>query len=165
MQTWVWDFGDGQSSKEKHPAHTYENAGVYTVTLAVTGPTGTVAERKRNLIRVTSVPTVVDDSEQLPSKHTLFQNYPNPFNPVTNLQFNLAPNSSSGSDSKLIVLKIYDVLGREIVTLVDNELSPGSHVIQWDGKDSSGRPVAAGMYLYRLEAGAFVQTKKLLLLR
>lgn len=165
VQTWVWDFGDGQSSKEKHPAHTYENAGVYTVTLAVTGPTGTVAERKRNLIRVASVPTVVDDSEQLPSKHTLFQNYPNPFNPVTNLQFNLAPNSSSGSDSKLIVLKIYDVLGREIVTLVDNELSPGSHVIQWDGKDSSGRPVATGMYLYRLEAGAFVQTKKLLLLR
>ncbi|MCZ6818679.1 MAG: PKD domain-containing protein [Calditrichaeota bacterium] len=165
VQTWVWDFGDGHSSTENHPFHIYENAGVFTVTLSVTGPTGTVTERKRNLIRVTSAPTSVNDDEQLPDRHTLFQNYPNPFNPVTNLRFYLASKSNSDSNTGPVVLKIYDVLGREIVTLVDTELAPGNHVIQWDGRNASGRSVASGMYLYRLQAADFVQIKKLLLLR
>jgi len=88
-----------------------------------------------------------------PEQFVLDQNYPNPFNPNTRIEFKV-PRSG------FVSLKVYDVLGREVVTLVNEELKPGSYERTFDG---SG--LANGVYFYRLRAGEFVDTKKLVLLR
>ena len=85
--------------------------------------------------------------------YRLYQNYPNPFNPVTNLEFGI-------SDLGFVSLKVYDVLGKEVKTLV-NEIKPaGSYRIEFDGSNLN-----SGVYFYRLEAGDFVQTKRMLLIK
>jgi len=82
-----------------------------------------------------------------------YQNYPNPFNPVSHLEFGI-------SDLGFVSLKVYDVLGREIKTLV-NEIKPaGTYKIEFDGSN-----FASGVYFYRLEAGDFIQTKRMVLIK
>lgn len=88
----------------------------------------------------------------------LRQNYPNPFNPVTTIVFEL---SVSGNVS----LRIYDTAGRLVRELVNERRSAGRHEEAWDGRDSSGRVVASGIYFYRLDAGSFARTRKMVLLR
>ncbi len=83
---------------------------------------------------------------------------PNPFNPTTRLDFEIA---RSGPVS----LKVYDPAGRLVATLLDETLSAGPHHVTWDGRDSSGRLAAAGIYLYRLEAGDFSDTRRMTLIR
>jgi hypothetical protein len=92
-------------------------------------------------------------AETVPTVPCLYQNYPNPFNPVTNFKFSIA-------NCQLTILKVYDVLGREVATLVDEVKQPGTYEVQWDASD-----VASGMYYFRLQAGSFVETRKLVLLR
>ncbi|MCK4591799.1 MAG: T9SS type A sorting domain-containing protein, partial [Candidatus Latescibacteria bacterium] len=86
------------------------------------------------------------------------QNYPNPFNSRTMIRFDL-PNSSH------VKLLIYNILGQKIKTLFDGQKTAGTHIVEWDGKDSFGRNVSSGIYLYKMEAGDFVQEKKMVLLR
>ncbi|RMG40242.1 MAG: T9SS C-terminal target domain-containing protein [Methanobacteriota archaeon] len=89
----------------------------------------------------------------------LDQNYPNPFNPVTNIQFSVI-------SKQFVVLKVFDLLGREVKTLMEKNLSAGEYKVQWDGRNDAGILVASGMYLYRLTAGTqYIKTKKLILLR
>ncbi len=90
---------------------------------------------------------------KIPASLTLRQNFPNPFNPNTEIQFSLPRKSH-------VTLTIFDLLGRQVATLVSEELSAGSYSTRWD---AAGFP--SGVYLYRLRAGDFVETKKLLLLR
>lgn len=97
--------------------------------------------------------SVGDERVVLPAVFELTQNYPNPFNPVTNFQFSIA-------NSQLTILQVYDVLGREVATLVNELKQPGVYTMQWD---ASG--VASGVYFYRLNAGPFVQTKKMILMK
>ena len=86
--------------------------------------------------------------------YRLSQNYPNPFNPSTSIEFRLG-------NSSLVTLKVYDILGREIATLIDGQrLNKGIHQARFDAST-----LASGMYLYRLEAGAFTQTRKMMLLK
>ncbi|MDZ7304916.1 MAG: T9SS type A sorting domain-containing protein [candidate division KSB1 bacterium] len=89
----------------------------------------------------------------IPKVYALHQNYPNPFNPSTTFEFAL-PKAS------LVTLKIYDLLGNDVATLVAEKLPAGKHQCVWEAKG-----LASGVYLYRLEAGEFVQTRKLILLR
>ena len=96
---------------------------------------------------------VKDNHNQNPTRFALNQNYPNPFNPSTVISYQL----STVSNVKLIV---YDMLGREIVVLVDDKQNAGTHQTQWDAE---GLP--SGVYFYRLKAGTFTETKKLVLLR
>lgn len=93
-----------------------------------------------------------------PSDFTLKQNYPNPFNPTTTIAYDL-------NKSVDVSLKIYNLAGQEIKTLVNEKQSAGSKQVAWDGRDKSGRQVASGIYLYRLEVGNVVQTKKMVLLK
>lgn len=93
-----------------------------------------------------------------PPQFTLEQNYPNPFNPGTFIQYKLP------RDEK-VVLKIYNLLGQKIRTLVDREQKAGVHKIRWDGKDDLGREVASGIYFYKIKAGSFTKTRKMLLLK
>ena len=94
----------------------------------------------------------------LPEVFALDQNYPNPFNPSTTIRYALP---------KAVQVKviIYDILGREVRTLVDDFKQAGYQQIVWDGRSNAGAAVASGIYLYRLEAGAFVKTRKLMVLK
>ena len=98
------------------------------------------------------------DTEISPEKFKLYPNYPNPFNPITTLRYDLP------SDA-LVTLSIYDKLGREIAQLVNTTQQAGFKSVQWDARDSMGRPVSTGIYLYQLEAFEFVKTKKMVVLK
>ncbi len=100
----------------------------------------------------------LSDTIQIPDEFGLAQNYPNPFNPVTNIRFEL-PRTSD------ITLKIYNVVGQEIASLVNTELTAGFHKVVWNGRNSFGRPVASGIYYYRLTTPEFTQTKRMLLIK
>ncbi len=95
---------------------------------------------------------------EMPREYALQQNYPNPFNPSTNIRFDVA---LSGN----VKMKIYNVLGQEVVTLVDGYFETGRHLVTWNGRDALGRQVASGMYIYRLEAGKVSRTKKMLFVK
>jgi len=99
------------------------------------------------------VVSVEDEGIALPQEYALHQNYPNPFNPSTTIEFAL-PQSSSVS------LEVFNVLGEEVTTLVDTEMRAGSHRVLWD---ASGK--ASGVYFYRLTAGEYAETRRMLLLR
>jgi flagellar hook assembly protein FlgD len=88
----------------------------------------------------------------------LEQNYPNPFNPSTTIRFAIPKTGMT----RLIV---YDILGREVRTLMNSDLNAGYHQIVWNGRNNSGSQVASGMYLYRIEAGSFISIKKMMLLK
>jgi photosystem II stability/assembly factor-like uncharacterized protein len=94
----------------------------------------------------------------VPALRSLEQNFPNPFNPKTTIAFSL---DRSGP----VKLQVFDVKGRLVRTLVDETRAAGPHRIDWDGKDGGGRPAAAGIYMYRLDAGDFVQQRKMTLLK
>jgi DNA-binding beta-propeller fold protein YncE len=93
-----------------------------------------------------------------PRRFSLEQNVPNPFNPATTIQFEVA-------EAVHVKLKVYDVAGRLVRTLVDETKKPDSYKTVWDGNDRHGRRVASGVYFYKLEAGSFVKTKKMVLLK
>ncbi len=104
--------------------------------------------------------TSVESSEQTgaPEDFVLLQNYPNPFNPTTSIVYQIAKPVE-------VKLSIYNVHGQKIRTLVNERKGAGSHTVRWDGKDQFGRAVASGLYLYKLEAGKFVQTQKMLFMK
>ncbi len=100
----------------------------------------------------------VKSEEALPTQFTLFQNFPNPFNPTTIISYTL-PNHS------LVSLKIYDIIGSEVRTLISSEQAPGVHKVEWNGRNNFGSKVASGTYIYRIKTGDFVQSKKMILLK
>ena len=100
-----------------------------------------------------SSPNPVDEFGQLPDRFELEQNYPNPFNPTTTISYSLGRRSHVG-------LKVYDILGREVQTLVNKELGAGYHEIIFDAST-----LGNGVYFYRMETGNFSKTKKLILLK
>jgi len=104
-------------------------------------------------------PTAIGDYYALPGDFELFQNYPNPFNPTTNLGFGI-------SDFGLVELRIYDMAGRLVKTLVNEKKAPGNYVVQWDGRDETGRLVSTGVYFYRLQVGnGIIKTNKMLFIK
>ncbi len=94
----------------------------------------------------------------LPREFSLDQNYPNPFNPTTTIKFAL-PKSSH------VELEIFNILGQRVTTLINDQLDAGYYTAKWNSTDSQGREVATGVYFYRLRAGDFVKSKKMLLLK
>jgi hypothetical protein len=94
-------------------------------------------------------------STEIPDKFALYQNYPNPFNPVTKIKFDLSPLSRRG-----VSLKIYNITGREVSTLVNEKLNPGSYEVTFDGAN-----LPSGIYFYRLQTDNFSETKKLMLIK
>jgi len=98
------------------------------------------------------------DEKLLPNNFALHQNYPNPFNPVTTLRYDLP-------EDALVNITIYDMIGRQVSTLVSSEQTAGYRSIQWNATNDAGSPVSAGIYLYIIQAGDFRQTKKMVLLK
>jgi hypothetical protein len=98
------------------------------------------------------------DEGSLPITHTLAQNYPNPFNPSTNIGFTLANKAH-------VTISVYNLLGQKITELVNRELEAGAHVVEWNGRDGSGKAITSGAYFYKMQAADFVQTKMMTLLK
>lgn len=106
---------------------------------------------------------VEDENNNIPKSFSLSQNYPNPFNPTTTIKFSIPLAYSpllGGAGGGLVTLKIYDALGREVTTLVNEVKSPGNYEVSFDANK-----LASGIYYYRLKAGDFAETKKMILLK
>jgi DNA-binding beta-propeller fold protein YncE len=114
----------------------------------------TDTENNRVLRFTATSPLAVRDGRGEPADaFALLQNYPNPFNPTTRIQFTIV-------NRQLTIVKVYDVLGGEVATLVNEVKEPGTYTVQFDGS-----VLASGVYLYRLQAGDFVQMKRMLLVK
>lgn len=104
------------------------------------------------------VGTTAANEHAVPTSYALYQNYPNPFNPSTEIRFDLP-------EAIRVELKIFNILGQEVATLVDDVRSAGAYQILWDGKNAGGLSVASGVYVYQIKAGNFQDAKKMVLLR
>lgn len=120
------------------------SAGEHLYRLKILGPDG--AFDYSNNIQVSIDSPVIE--------FQLLQNYPNPFNPGTQIRFRIPETSN-------VVVTIFNISGEEIRTLVNERFDPGSHTLLWDGNDSAGNPVSAGIYLYRLETGDITKVRKM----
>jgi len=100
--------------------------------------------------------------EQLPAQFSLRANYPNPFNPATRIQYTVGSNQAHPIHTSL---RIYNVLGQLVRTLVNEPKEPGTYEVIWDGKDQNGNEVASGVYFYQLQASDFTETRKMVLLK
>jgi hypothetical protein len=136
----LWDFGDGGSSSAPNPVHEYQNPGTYTVTLTVTGLNGVVSESKLRLVHVSSMTAAIRSGRTTPAAFVLRQNFPNPFNPSTEIAFEIPVAS-------VVTLKVYDLLGREVATLIGKETAPGAHTVRLDASR-----LASGTYYGRMLA-------------
>jgi len=114
-----------------------------------------------NFVYNTSVITAVGEKNEVPKRFSLEQNYPNPFNPSTTIKYSI-PNVVDAKFASItnVQLKIYDILGREVTTLVNKEQRPGNYEIKFDAENLS-----SGIYHYRISAGSFVKTMKMVLLK
>jgi hypothetical protein len=97
-------------------------------------------------------------SQVMPNDYALNQNFPNPFNPSTAIRFAL-PRAAQ------VELVVYNTLGQKVATVVDGEMGAGHHAVVWEGRNDGGQAVASGVYFYRLSAGDFHQTRKMMLLK
>jgi len=98
-----------------------------------------------------------DDEQLIPTEIALKQNYPNPFNPSTSIQYTI-------NRRQFVSLKVYDIIGNEVATLVNSEKPSGVYMVEWNAKSAAGG-LPSGVYFYQLKTGSFVQTKKMLLLK
>jgi hypothetical protein len=125
---------------------------------------------------------IYKEHSNLPKGYTLSQNYPNPFNPVTSIQYAVGSRQIEAADGGLVLsevegrrtadnsaqhvtLKVYNILGQLVKTLVNEEKLPGGYQVIWDAKDQNGEEVSSGIYFYRFESGKYVETKKMILLK
>jgi glucose/arabinose dehydrogenase len=99
-----------------------------------------------------------EHSNLIPNKFSLYQNYPNPFNPITTMSYDLPEDS-------FVNITIYDILGMKVKTVVNTTQNAGYKSVIWDATNNNGKPISAGVYLYQIQAGEFVQTKKMVLLK
>ena len=100
----------------------------------------------------------LNDQFSIPTEFTLHQNYPNPFNPVTTLRYDLPENGH-------VNIIIYDMLGKQVKTLINQTHEAGYRSVIWDATNDYGKPVSAGIYLYQIQAGEYISTKKMVLLK
>jgi len=112
----------------------------------------------RDTVLVIESPTSIDPLSSVPQEYELTQNYPNPFNPETTIEFALPQGAN-------VSLKIYDVTGKLVKTLVDEPLSAGRFQATWDATNEYGSAVSSGIYIYRLSSGSFQQIKRMVLLK
>lgn len=130
------------------------------IRLEVTGPIGSSAE----LLLINEIHD--NDGllalQEVPLAYELSQNYPNPFNPETVIRFGIPASVATGAS---VQLRIYNTLGELVRTLVDEPMAPGTYTARWNGRNDRGDQVAAGVYLYRVVAGDYSATKRMLLLK
>jgi hypothetical protein len=99
-----------------------------------------------------------DRGSILPSEYALFQNYPNPFNPSTQITFDVPA-------SEFVMLRVFNLLGQDVHTLINKAMTPGRYTVEWNGNDMLNNEVASGVYFYELRGKSFISRKKMLLIR
>ena len=114
---------------------------------------GTISPVIEGRVVADTVLTIIDDESLTPKQFNLEQNYPNPFNPTTNINYSI-PESGN------IKLKVYDILGNEVATLVNETKTPGNYSAVYDASS-----FASGVYIYRLQTGSLMQTRKMILMK
>ncbi len=149
--SWRWDFGDAGSDTVASPVHTYTAAGVYDVTLIVGNSCSA------DTLTMSAAVTVIDPASGVgdlaPVRFGLAQNYPNPFNPSTTLVYSLEKPGRAR-------LEVFDMSGRRVATLVDEDTSAGRHEIMWRPAE-----LASGIYFSRLTVGSETDTRRVTLLK
>ncbi|MDZ7290422.1 MAG: T9SS type A sorting domain-containing protein [candidate division KSB1 bacterium] len=143
----------------------YMQEGTNTMNIAFEGPEGSRADVVVSDMILKGRVDLVLDLTPVPQNFALSQNWPNPFRSATTIYFDVPPYEVQPATAGMIELKIYNLLGQLVRTLVDADLPTGSHRAEWDGRDESGRQVAAGVYVYSLRAGGTQVTKKMALIR
>jgi hypothetical protein len=109
---------------------------------------------------VKKVPLSVEGTEpELPDRFALFQNYPNPFNAETIIKYEIS------GERQQVLLEVFDILGKKARTLVNEKQPGGFYQVNWDGKDDRGTDVASGTFIYKIDAGSFTESRRMILLR
>ncbi len=117
-----------------------------------------LANENNEEIKKLSIKVIYGNEPQLPTEYSLSQNYPNPFNPSTAVQFTVPKTSD-------VAIKVFDMLGQEVRTLFAGEVERGTYTVNWDGSNNNGAKMSSGSYVYRMTAGDFVQSKKMILMK
>ena len=99
-----------------------------------------------------------DTDVLLPAEFAMYQNYPNPFNPITSIKYDLPKDAHT-------VMEVFDIMGKHVKTLIDENQTAGFKTVKWDATNSNGNNVAAGMYIYQIKSGSYNETKKMILLK
>ena len=146
---WLWDFGDGSTSTEQNPVHTYHTADTFAVSLTVTGKQGSDTETRENYIIVTDPSVITGKGEQVPVSFALSQNYPNPFNPSTQIEYDV-------KTSCKVNLFIYNLHGQIVKKFVNSLQQPGKYAINVNLQD-----IPSGIYFYKIVMGDFQAVKKM----
>ena len=152
---WVNDLYNGSSNQVLG-----SDLANFSVALTPYGSAIYTISTKQETVDLPILPPIVsvnDEKITPPSEFTLFQNYPNPFNPSTRIQYQVSSSSN-------VLLKVFDILGNEIATLVDEEKPAGRYEVEFQSSVGSLQ-LASGIYFYQLRAGSFTETKKMILLR
>jgi len=135
ISNWSWDFGDGNISNEQNPVHTYTSDGIYTVSLFIETDIGVESSVYTEDIQIG---TLNVENEGFPNEVSLKQNYPNPFNPTTTIDYYL---SNPGN----VNINIYDIHGKLVDNLLNENKSAGNHSIKW-----SPTNISSGLYFVKL---------------
>ena len=149
---------EGEGNIDADPLFCDPDSGDYT--LAENSPCIGTGENGANMgaLGVGCDVILSTDTDAIPLQYVLHQNYPNPFNPITTLRYDLPENS-------YVNVTVYDMLGRKVKTLVNTTQDAGFKSVIWNATNDYGKPVSAGVYFYQIQAGEFVQTKKMVLLK
>ncbi|MBT8380599.1 MAG: VCBS repeat-containing protein [Ignavibacteria bacterium] len=152
--SWEWDFdNDGTiDATDQNPSYVYTQTGIYSVSLIVSNGSDADTLIRTDYVSVSSVASV-EGENQLPTEFNLYQNYPNPFNPSTLIKYSIPSES-------FVTLKVYNVLGTEVATLVNEKKTPGFYELNFGGEK-----LPSGVYVYRIETGSFTSSKKMLLIK
>lgn len=150
--SWFWNFGDGSTSTEENPKHIYSSNGTYNVTLTALNQIESW-DTVSSPVVVSGATGISDKNNSAPLTFSLSQNFPNPFNPSTIIVYQI-----QGTD--YVTLKVYDLMGREVATLVNEYKQPGIYEVKFNGSN-----LPSGIYIYKLTAGNFNASKKLILLK
>ena len=111
----------------------------------------------------TEVESEIDGT--VPTEFALNQNFPNPFNPSTKIRYSIPRSTEYYSVLQNVTLKVYDILGNEVATLVNEYKPAGSYEVEFNGHSDGGQNLSSGVYFYKLQAGSYIETKKMTLLK
>ena len=149
---------DGEGNIDSDPLFFNPDSSDYT--LAENSPCVATGQNNTNMVAlgIGCEAILSVDKNITPKQFILHQNYPNPFNPLTTLRYDLP-------EDAFVNITIYDMMGRQVKTLINDQQTAGYRSLQWNATNDAGSPISAGMYLYMIQAGEFRQTRKMVLLK
>jgi enediyne biosynthesis protein E4 len=155
VTTWEWDFNnDGiTDATVENPTWLFNSPGTYTIKLTISNGTTTMEKVRENYITINNSTGVRLISNDTDKKFKLYSSYPNPFNPTTKIKYEVG-------NRQFISIKVFDILGKEVGSLVNKVQLPGEYEVEFDASE-----LPSGIYFYTLNVPGFAQTKKMILLK